>query len=98
MLTVEELAERWSLQPEDIPEIVRERHVPYVWMGRGEVNPSRLRWRLVRFRERAIEKWEGDQETATENKARESAPVGIGISGQDDDNLLMGGWQRKPKR
>jgi hypothetical protein len=56
------LAERWQCSVDTVMNRVRERGVPYLWLGTGEARLARRGAKLVRFRPRAIEAWEAEQE------------------------------------
>jgi hypothetical protein len=83
-----DLADRWGIDHdslETVHDIVRERHVSFLWMGRGEINLARISWRCVRFRERDIEAWEANQVIRTKTPGSQTPVVG---SAEDD---LLGG-------
>lgn len=84
-----ELAERWGIDAEAVREMVRTRHVPYVWVGKGDKpNLDRISWRYVRFRISSIEKWESEQErTMGEQKPPEPVLAGGNTEGVE----LIGG-------
>lgn len=86
-----ELADRWGVDVEDVREMVRNRNVPYVWVGRGDKpNLSRISWRYVRFRVSAIERWEVDQERTMGDRGSIPKPAVDPAEGLD---LIRGGWK-----
>jgi hypothetical protein len=83
-----DLADRWGIDRdslETVHDIVRERHVPFLWMGRGEINLARISWRCVRFRERDIETWEANQVIRTKAPASQTT-----TAGPIEDDLIGG--------
>lgn len=88
LLKDSDLAERWGIDLENLStvhDVVREKQVPFLWIGKGEINLSRISWRCVRFRERDVEKWEGEQLHHTKDRA-----VAI-LPGDPDEKDLLGG-------
>lgn len=65
LLTIADLAERWACSAGTVMDRVRDRGVPFVWLGR-EASPNlhARGQKAIRFRPEAIESWERSQERA----------------------------------
>jgi excisionase family DNA binding protein len=59
LLTVKDLGERWGLSEGTVKQLVREKSIPFVGLGSGDL---RLNWNRVRFRPEAIERWEEEHQ------------------------------------
>jgi hypothetical protein len=55
LLTVDDLAGRWTCTSRTAWERIKERRIPFVWLGMGQYDPMRHGPKLVRFRLKTIE-------------------------------------------
>jgi hypothetical protein len=62
LLSPSDLAERWQCSVGTVMDRVRGRGVPYLWLGKGEPNLTSRGTKLIRFRPKAVEIWEAQQE------------------------------------
>lgn len=64
LLTIDDLAERWGCDPRTAWDRVKEKQISFVWLGKGDYDPSKHGPKLVRFRLKSIEEWEARLEKA----------------------------------
>jgi hypothetical protein len=62
LLTIADLAVRWGCKPETAMDKVRDKGVPFVWLGRGEPRLKAAGQKFIRFRPEAIAAFERAQE------------------------------------
>lgn len=101
LLTIDDLAERWGCNARTAWERVKEKGIPFVWLGKGEFNPSGHGPKLVRFRPRVIEEWEAAREKVHEADA--PAPAAAKAAGSPAgmpawwDGKVRGGAKTRKK-
>jgi hypothetical protein len=98
LLTVDDLARRWSCEPATVLSMVRARKVPYIQTGNRKPldarGPKDLRFRLA-----GIERWEAEQEMtwttpeaeAAEARKRAAAAAAYGWTAPDHTGRPSGG-------
>ncbi len=85
LMTVKDLGERWGLSESTVKQLVREKSIPFVGLGSGDL---RQNWSRVRFRLEAIEQWEQEHQVTFKNPAQ---PLVIPA------RSLLGDWRSKTK-
>jgi hypothetical protein len=61
LLTIEDLAHRWSLDRDAVVRLVREAKVPFIPLRAVRPGDMRVNWARARFASSAIERWESGQ-------------------------------------
>jgi len=84
-MTVKDLGERWGLSQGTVKQLVREKSIPFVGLGSGDL---RLNWNRVRFRPEAIERWEEEHQATFKNSVQ---PLAM------PTRSLLGDWRSKTK-
>jgi len=83
LMRLSDLAERWQLPESKVKELVREKSIPFVGLGGGDL---RQNWSRMRFRLEAIERWEEENQTVFKTTAQ---PLVIPA------RSLLGDWRKK---
>jgi excisionase family DNA binding protein len=83
LMTVKDLGERWGLSEGTVKQLVREKSIPFVGLGSGDL---RQNWSRVRFRLEAIEQWEQEHQATFKNPTQ---PLVIPA------RSLLGDWRSK---
>ncbi len=61
LMTIKDLGERWGLSESKVKKLVREKSIPFLGLGGGDM---KVNWGHARFRPEAIESWEESQQKA----------------------------------
>ena len=84
LLTLDDLAERWSVSRKVALRMVREDKIPFVIVGKAKADLSRRGPKSHRFRLETIEQWErrgeqcyGPGSPVSDRRAREAQSLGI---------------------
>ncbi len=78
LLTVDDLAARWSCSPTTVLDHVRNDALPFVVLGARTRDPSKPGAKFYRFRESDVEKWEAGRVMAWPKAgAEQPAPVDV---------------------
>jgi hypothetical protein len=89
LLTVKDLGERWGLSESKVKKLVREKSIPFLGLGGGDM---KVNWGHARFRPEAIESWEESHQQVCPTIPTTTQPLVM------PTRSLLGDWRSKIKK